>query len=114
MTNCPNCGAPLDGSGKCKYCGTTFEEQRVSSLLSMSTDADYMIECTCLSDPYRTFITAKPVPESATLIYEGQEIPVYVSEMKREVLCEDYGRDIEGRMLRANPKEVWSFVCTTY
>ena len=24
MTNCPNCGAPVDGSGRCGYCGTAF------------------------------------------------------------------------------------------
>lgn len=23
MTNCPNCGAPIDGT-KCSYCGTSF------------------------------------------------------------------------------------------
>ena len=22
MTNCPNCGAPIPGNGKCEYCGT--------------------------------------------------------------------------------------------
>lgn len=22
MTNCKNCGAPIQGSGKCEYCGT--------------------------------------------------------------------------------------------
>jgi len=26
--NCPNCGAPLDGSGTCSYCGTVFEVKK--------------------------------------------------------------------------------------
>ena len=25
---CPNCGAPADGSGKCQYCGTVYEERQ--------------------------------------------------------------------------------------
>lgn len=25
VTNCKNCGAPLDGSGKCSYCGTVYK-----------------------------------------------------------------------------------------
>ena len=24
VTNCPNCGAPLRGYGRCEYCGTVF------------------------------------------------------------------------------------------
>ncbi len=26
--NCPNCGAPADGSGRCPYCGTVHEERQ--------------------------------------------------------------------------------------
>ena len=26
--NCPNCGAPADGSGECQYCGTVYEERQ--------------------------------------------------------------------------------------
>ena len=26
--NCPNCGAPADGSGRCPYCGTVYEERQ--------------------------------------------------------------------------------------
>ena len=26
LTNCPNCGAPIDG-GKCPYCGTGFMKE---------------------------------------------------------------------------------------
>ena len=26
ITNCPNCGAPLE-DGECKYCGTKFKEE---------------------------------------------------------------------------------------
>lgn len=26
MTNCPNCGAPKDGSGTCAYCGTRYSQ----------------------------------------------------------------------------------------
>ena len=25
LTNCPNCGAPLKGFGRCDYCGTVIE-----------------------------------------------------------------------------------------
>ena len=25
ITNCPNCGAPLDITGRCKYCGTNVK-----------------------------------------------------------------------------------------
>jgi len=24
ITNCPNCGAPVNGRSKCEYCGTAF------------------------------------------------------------------------------------------
>ena len=27
MTNCKNCGAPIQGSGKCEYCGTVNGER---------------------------------------------------------------------------------------
>ena len=27
LTNCPNCGAPLDYSDRCKYCGTVINRQ---------------------------------------------------------------------------------------
>lgn len=27
ITNCPNCGAPIDGSGKCSYCGTVYRKE---------------------------------------------------------------------------------------
>lgn len=26
VTNCPNCGAPLRGYGKCEYCGTVIQQ----------------------------------------------------------------------------------------
>ena len=26
--NCPNCGAPIDGTGRCPYCGTVFEKAK--------------------------------------------------------------------------------------
>ena len=26
--SCPNCGAPLDGTGRCSYCGTVFERSK--------------------------------------------------------------------------------------
>ena len=26
VTNCPNCGAPLRGYGKCEYCGTVISQ----------------------------------------------------------------------------------------
>ena len=26
LTNCPNCGAPIEG-GKCPYCGTNFRKR---------------------------------------------------------------------------------------
>lgn len=28
MSNCRNCGAPPDGSGRCPYCGTASGERR--------------------------------------------------------------------------------------
>ena len=28
MSNCRNCGAPPDGSGRCPYCGTASNERR--------------------------------------------------------------------------------------
>ena len=27
LYSCPNCGAPIDGSGKCSYCGTVYREE---------------------------------------------------------------------------------------
>ena len=26
VTNCPNCGAPLHGYGRCEYCGTVIQQ----------------------------------------------------------------------------------------
>lgn len=28
LFNCPNCGAPIDGSGHCSYCGGSYEIER--------------------------------------------------------------------------------------
>lgn len=28
MINCPNCSAPLNGTGKCEYCGSFFGEHQ--------------------------------------------------------------------------------------
>lgn len=30
-TNCPNCGAPLQGATMCKYCGTVFHIENIKS-----------------------------------------------------------------------------------
>ena len=27
LYSCPNCGAPIDGSGKCSYCGTVYRKE---------------------------------------------------------------------------------------
>ena len=31
-TNCPNCGAPLDGRGACPYCGTRRQREPSSGI----------------------------------------------------------------------------------
>lgn len=28
ITNCPNCGAPNNGAGRCEYCGTVFATKK--------------------------------------------------------------------------------------
>lgn len=28
LSNCPNCGAPIDGSGHCAYCGGSYKVER--------------------------------------------------------------------------------------
>ena len=35
LLNCPNCGAPINGS-KCEYCGTTFSENRDDDLKDLN------------------------------------------------------------------------------
>ena len=42
-TNCPNCGAPLDESGKCEYCGTVAIKQGNSEIVITSDS----IKMTC-------------------------------------------------------------------
>ena len=42
-TNCPNCGAPLDESRKCAYCGTVAIKQEKSEIVITSDS----IKMTC-------------------------------------------------------------------
>ena len=37
QSNCRNCGAPVDESGKCAYCGT-IEKREIESYMHISAD----------------------------------------------------------------------------
>ena len=39
VTNCPNCGAPINGKRKCEYCGTTFSSGEEEITLELDTKA---------------------------------------------------------------------------
>ena len=65
MTNCPNCGAPLEANKcKCEYCGTWYFDLTV---FDMSDDKPYYIK---FRTPYGV-ITTRAIPELRTIeLYE--------------------------------------------
>lgn len=108
MTNCQNCGAPLDGTGRCAYCGTTFKKP-----MRTLPPATGMIECTTLGDTTRSYISA-PFDSTGKLIVDGCELDVVITEIKSEDIYDtwDCGRTIDGQIVRTRSRTEWTIVCT--
>ena len=73
ISNCPNCGAPLRGYGKCDYCGTVINQQ----LQILSTR-----------------------PGVRKLVCQT-EIPLWIGEKDAEAAAEYARRGIRGEMANA-------------
>lgn len=37
-TNCKNCGAPLNESRQCEYCGTNYQSQSIKSSMEITSN----------------------------------------------------------------------------
>ncbi len=99
MTNCKNCGAPLNGSGKCEYCGTVFRKPRKTG----------SIDCS----PLRSGIPAY-LPDKIKIVVNGSEVEGYVQNVIIEETCVDPGRTIDGQIMRPRPKTIARFECVAY
>lgn len=73
LTNCPNCGAPLRGYGRCEYCGTA------------------------ISQPLQ-FLTIRPGLKKLVC---QTKAPLYIGELHPESVAEYAKRDIRGKMADA-------------
>lgn len=83
MTNCVNCGAPLEGR-KCSYCGTMYNDYGVVSVF----DKD---ECT------------------GTLTIAGNEYKVYLGTVEMSIVGESTGRDLKGQLHRTKGRRMHKF-----
>lgn len=73
ISNCPNCGAPLRGYGRCDYCGTVINQP-----LQILTVRPGMRKLVCQTN-----------------------IPLFIGERDAEAAAEYAKRDIRGRMADA-------------
>ena len=73
ITNCPNCGAPLRGYGRCEYCGTAIQQ------------------------PLQMLVVRRGVRK---LVCETQ-FPLALGETDPEAVAEYARRDIRGKMADA-------------
>lgn len=79
MTNCINCGAPLDGD-TCQYCGTRYTEN--GFVCDMEKD-----DCT------------------GTIRFDGKTYQVYLGHVEGNMVCGGRtGRDASGRMHIDKPR----------
>ena len=78
MTNCINCGAPLQGN-QCEYCGTKYN---LGAVFAEFQNTDYM----------------------GTFKVDGEEIKVYISSMESRAIGGEPRRDSDGILHRDKPK----------
>ena len=84
MTNCVNCGAPLEGK-KCKYCGTEYKDHGVVASFG---ENDWM----------------------GTLKVGEKEFPVYIANIEITTIeGANAGRTIDGRLNRDIIKQIHKF-----
>lgn len=93
MTNCKNCGAPLNKTGKCEYCGTVFKKPS-------------SIDCSSLGSGIPAYL-----PDKIKIVVNGSEVEGYVQNVTIEETCVDRGRDINGRIMRPKVKTIARFEC---
>lgn len=85
MTNCPNCGAPLNGTGKCDYCGAVLKKPEPELAVAPGRDA--------------------------FLLVGDQKYKVYIEQMELSSEYEYVGRGIDGTMYRSEPTTYARFTC---
>ncbi len=73
ITNCPNCGAPLSGYGRCEYCGTVIRQ------------------------PMQMLVVR---PGIRKLVCQAK-FPMEIGERDPEAVAEYAKRDIQGKMAEA-------------
>ena len=84
LRNCINCGAPLTGP-VCEYCGTIYEKENKFSGKFFEYSMQGEIE------------------------FNGQKIPVYISEVECNYSNGDIYRDSSGILIRDNTRMIRKF-----
>ena len=81
--NCPNCGAPLNDSHKCEYCGSEFStasgdvnniilklNDEVITCYVQKIDADIIPSMSCGRDIHGRIVKSKPVVRRTFILKE--------------------------------------------
>lgn len=84
LRNCINCGAPLRGP-VCEYCGTMYEKENKFSGKFFEYSMQGEIE------------------------FNGQKIPVYITEIECNYVDGCGGRDLSGRLIRGMTRPIRKF-----
>ena len=74
VTNCPNCGAPIDISrSSCEYCGTPYPERRTNTLYADNQPVLSVYECECIRQALNAYPAKRSSYDHITELQEAEK-----------------------------------------